>query len=412
MDGALRITLVEFTPSGGLFHFAVQLAEAMAALGHRVDLVCGTQPELEPRVLGVTLSPILTSWHPAEQRVPPPLVRKLRRAGRGLRYLAAYRRLADHLARHPTDVVQWADWRFAVDGVLVSRLVRRQSRCVMADVAHTPRPYADGAPSRSRYKQGPLVRRALGKAYRAMAVIFVLGEQSRLELEAAWPGLARVEVIPHGDETIFVPEGVPTPDACPPRALFFGSWSEHKGLDVLLDAFALVRRSLPTAELVVAGPVAVGVDVGALSRRAAAIGGIDLRPGYVPVSEVRDLFGAARLVVAPYTVANQSGVVHVAHTFGRPMVASDVGDLPDAVRQGETGLLVPPRDVKALAAALERLLGDADEAGRLGQFARRRLDESASWTVVAERMTAVYADLVSRRQPDGMRRRERQRPSH
>ncbi|WP_345775096.1 glycosyltransferase [Dietzia cinnamea] len=75
---------------------------------------------------------------------------------------------------------------------------------------------------------------------------------------------------------------------------------------------------------------------------------------------------AARVVVTPYLRASQSGVVHLAFSHARPVVSTDVGDLAEAVHDGESGLLVPPGDVAALARALERLLVDPALAERLG----------------------------------------------
>lgn len=401
-DGrGLKVTLVEFSPSGGLFQFALQMGEAIAAAGHEVELVTGAEPERTPRVPGMTLSAVLPTWHPGNRNVARSTftraVRKARRAGRGASYLHAWNRLAVHLHRHPPDVVQWANFRFALDGLLVALLARRPDAPVMVDLAHTPRPWAAEPSSRSLYKRGPVLDPALGAAYRSMDAVFVLGDRSRQEFLESWPGVRRVEAIPHGDEGIYADESQPAPDACPPRALFFGTWLPHKNLDLLFDAFAIVRRRMPKAELRVAGAVGKAVDYEHLLGRATGIGGIELRPGYVPPSEVPTLFGESRTVVAPYRAANQSGVVHLAHTLDRPVVATDVGDLRDVVRDGETGLLVPPGDPRALADAIERLLRRPAEAARMGRAGRTRLAAESSWARVAERVVPVYRELVDAR---------------
>lgn len=74
------------------------------------------------------------------------------------------------------------------------------------------------------------------------------------------------------------------------------------------------------------------------------------------LAEVPGPVRAARVVVALYLRPSQSGVVHLALRHARPLVSTDVGDLAEAVRDGESGLLVPPGDVAALARALGRLL--------------------------------------------------------
>ena len=104
---------------------------------------------------------------------------------------------------------------------------------------------------------------------------------------------------------------------------------------------------------------------------------------YIEMSEVRDLFATARVVVTPYLFGYQSGVVHLAMTMGRAVVSSDVGDFADVVVDGETGVLVPPRDPVKLSEALERIVGDPALAERLGAAAHRRITTEASWDRVA-----------------------------
>jgi len=319
---------------------------------------------------------------------------------RGLRYVGAWGRVVVHLRRDAPDVVQWAEWRFVVDGLFVAALGRRRPRPLLADVAHTPVPHAVRSSAASLKRRGPLLTRALRAAYRSVDVVFVLGEASRRELLEAWPDVRRVELIPHGDEGIFAAGPGAGPEACPPRAVFFGTWMRYKGLELLLDAFAQVRARLPEAELVIAGSVGADIDFAEVARRADAVGGVDLRPGYVPVEDVADLMCSARLVVAPYRRANQSGVVHLAQTFGRPVVATDVGDLASAVDDDVTGLLVP-FDAERLAAAMQLLLTDPTTAGRLGANARERIREHGSWEEVARRVSDVYAQLLAARAGEG-----------
>jgi len=392
----LEIAVVEFSPSGGLFHFALQMSEALAEAGHDVALITGADPELQPRVAGVRLVPVLPTWHPGA--TGSPLRRKARRVVRLVRYLEAWRRVAAYVRRERPDVVQCAELRFAVDGVMVAWLTGRRGGPVMADVVHEPRPHDQRSRTGALHRQGPVLRRALGTAYRRLDAVFVLGERAAATMRATWPGVGRVTVIPHGDEGVLAGASAtppPPPDACPPRVLFFGTWTRYKGLDLLLDAFAEVRRRLPDAELVIAGAAAHDVDVDRLVARAAATGGVEVRAGYVPADAVAGLVGGSRVLVAPYLVASQSGVVHLAQTFSRPVVATDVGDLADAVRHRETGLLVPPGDAAALADALEAVLRDPTDATRMGRNGRRRLTDEGSWDRVAARVTPVYEELVS-----------------
>lgn len=392
----LRILLVEFNPSGGLFQFSFQLGEALAARGHRVELLTGPRPELRPGTSGLVLRDVLPTWHAGAGTVEPWLARKLRRAARAARYIGAWLRVLARLREGAVDAVVWSEWRFALDGWFVAcagRVAcRLPDRPVLALVAHEPRPVGEQRRRGSLYKSGWLLRRSLASAFHRMDAVFVLGEQAAAGVRELWPRVHRVTVIPHGDEGALARAEVPPAEEAPPSVLFFGTWTRYKGLELLLDAFTLVRRALPEATLVVAGAVGADVDVAALRARASRVRGVELRPGYVPLPEVAELVGASRVVAVPYLRGTQSGVVHLAQTFGRPVVATAVGDIAAAVADGEAGIVVPPGDAPALAAGLERLLRDPIEAGRLGREARRRVTRHGSWDGVAQRVAAVLAD--------------------
>jgi glycosyltransferase involved in cell wall biosynthesis len=84
-----------------------------------------------------------------------------------------------------------------------------------------------------------------------------------------------------------------------------------------------------------------------------------------------------------------------AMAYGRPVVAGAVGGLLDLVADGETGLLVPPRDVSALRGALERLLGDPELRHRMGEAARKRVRERFAWPAVTDATLAAYEEALA-----------------
>jgi glycosyltransferase involved in cell wall biosynthesis len=77
-----------------------------------------------------------------------------------------------------------------------------------------------------------------------------------------------------------------------------------------------------------------------------------------------------------------------------PVVASNVGALPEVVGGEGSGILVPPRDPGALAAAIQKILADPEERIRMGQMGRRRVEELFTWEKVAERTVSVYRELI------------------
>ncbi|MDQ2724571.1 MAG: glycosyltransferase family 4 protein [Actinomycetota bacterium] len=388
----LHIVLVEPNPSGGLFHFAYQLGTALAGQGHRVELLTGPRPELEAQVTGFSVVATLPTWHGGGGQMPA-VVRKLRRATRAVRYIGAWLTVLVHVHRCRPDVVQLAEWRFGIDGFLAAWLARRGWARAVTDLAHSPIPLEERRAG-SPYRRGWLLDRGLDAGYRAMDTVIVLGESSRRDQLLRWPHTARVDVISHGDEEVLVAGPLPPPSASPPQSVFFGILTGYKGLDALMDAHALVVARLPSARLLIAGATMPDLDVERLQARAASIPGVSLRLGYVPIPEVAALMGSARLVVAPYRRSNASGIVRLAQTAGRPVVVTAVGDLADSVDDGETGFVVPPGDVSALAAAMLPLLTDIALADRMGAEGRRRLQATAAWPLVGRQLTAIYGELV------------------
>lgn len=384
------VVLVEMSPSGGLFQFAFHLGEALAARGETVQLWTGPRPEMTSQHSAFTVRSVLPTWHPGDAEPRSRWFRLLRRIVRAGQLVLAWVVLTVRLAIARPRAVLWSQWRFFFEPLFVVVISALLPRSILGIVAHEPLPRSD-ARDTSTPKSGALLNRSFAAGWRRMDVAFVLGSTTRDLAVEHWRPRCPVSVIPHGFETALRDGGRPVAPVAgtAPVALFFGVWSRYKGIDVLLDAFALVRREMPAARLVLAGAVGADIDAGAVLRRCAEIGNVDARPGYVPSEDVAALVGAARVVVTPYTRATQSGVAHLAYTFGRPVIATTTGDLPEAVHDGITGLLVAPDDAGALAAAMLSLLRDPVLAARLGEAGYRLAADG--WTRAAARVGDALA---------------------
>ena len=203
-----------------------------------------------------------------------------------------------------------------------------------------------------------LTRLALGTADSLVA----LSAPVASELRSLLPTLP-VSVIPHPPFSVLEPTSDSSPNPwreridAPPGAkvvLFFGNVRPYKGVRDLVDAFPKVQAST-SAVLVVAGTFFE--PIAGYRGRIEELGLADsvrLFDEYVPNEEVAPLFALADLVVLPYRSASQSGVIPLAATFRKPVVATKVGALPDAL--AGSGLLVPPEDPDALEAAIVQAL--------------------------------------------------------
>ncbi|HEY8316821.1 MAG TPA: glycosyltransferase, partial [Gaiellaceae bacterium] len=117
--------------------------------------------------------------------------------------------------------------------------------------------------------------------------------------------------------------------------------------------------------------------------------------GFVAPSELGPWYERAAVVAAPSRREGYGVVAREAMAWGRPVVATAVGGLRDAVEDGVTGLLVPAGDSDALRAALERLLGDAALRARLGAAARERARREFSFDASAGALVAVYEEALT-----------------
>jgi glycosyltransferase involved in cell wall biosynthesis len=208
-------------------------------------------------------------------------------------------------------------------------------------------------------------RRAFRRSLRRRAsLVFVHSRVLAEELSATGDVEAPIEVVPHGIEV-----GETTPPPPDTSLLFFGRITHYKGLDTLLDAMPAVWESDPAARLVVAGEGEVPAHPLLSDPR------VELRSGYLPDAEVPSLFAAATMVVLPYRQASQSGVGSQAKQFGRALVTTDVGGLPELVGE-DIGRVVPAEDPGRLAAAILEVARTPGLAAKMGARAAASVAES------------------------------------
>lgn len=142
------------------------------------------------------------------------------------------------------------------------------------------------------------------------------------------------------------------------RFLFWGRIEPYKGLSVLLDAVADVIKKHPQSKLIIAGRGSMEEYQTKLKK---LVQNVEVHNDWIPNESIKDYFNQVDIVVAPYTAASQSGVITLAYSFGKPVVASDSGALPEQVANGKTGLVVPAGDSSKLADAISYLLDNDKE---------------------------------------------------
>lgn len=429
----MRVVMVEPQGQGGICHYAYSLCAALSE-SQRMDVTLATGDPYELADAPQSF-PVMTPFGPGIERkaiqrllrrpdlrqhaqpalgtaAPPPTLTRAESptttpfqansaAGRASRWLAmreadrGWRRVLGLMRSQPSTVahIQWF-MNPERDRQWVDLLRARKVPIVLT--AHNILPH--DAP--------PETRATWAGLYNAADALIVHYQRALDELDALGIDLGKVSVISHGNycgiqalthgsgdmetrRTAARQRLGLSPTA--PVVLCFGLMRPYKGIQYLLPAFAAVRQQLPEARLILAGRAPDGFAT--VQAEIARLGLEDATlsfPTYLPLHDAATVFEACDLVALPYVEASQSGVVQLAYANSRPVVATRVGGIPEAVLDGETGALVAPRESDELAQTLLSLLRDREHCALLGARARQYAEEQFAWGPIAERTAQVY----------------------
>lgn len=364
--------------------YSVALAAALARTGHEVLLVLergnldaeldGTVPE-HPRLTVEILH------HRGDPRAMAANAWRLRRLVREFR--------PDVL--HAQEVIY--DW---------IHVVAQTAGVPVVLTVHDPRPH-------SGEEKGSLVQRRYD-VYRSLlrrraAQLITHGDELVAHLcEDLGRDATTVHAVPHGALGVMPQDPPPTPFQPTGKLLFLGRMHRYKGLHVFVEALqSLTDQGIPRTAVVAGRGPALEENAEALQAL-----GAQVEDRYLSREEMLALVDEAHAVVLPYTDGTQSGVALLAVGRGRPCVASNVGSIPDAVRDGVNGLLVPPSSPVALTEGLARIIEDDALARSLANGASDLAHGEFGWDAIAQATTGVYqaaCESALGARPDGVHRR-------
>jgi phosphatidyl-myo-inositol alpha-mannosyltransferase len=367
----MRIGLVcpyEWTVPGGVGNHVRALAGELRRAGHQVDVLAPAErPVAEPGFVGLGGS-LAVPYNGSVARIafgPRALVRVRRAVGRG-----GYDLLHVHEPLSPSvGLLAVACTRIPTVGTFHANL----GRSLALEAA------------------GPLLRRVYDRLDGRIAV--------SASARDTWQGRfgGTMAVVPNGVAPEFFagPKPLDALAGDGPTVLFVGRLEPRKGLAYLVRAFLRLKPAFPRLRLLV-----VGRDDRRQQDKAMAMVPPRLRPdlvfvGAVPQADLPSWYASADVFCAPSLGGESFGIVLAeAMAVGLPVVCSDIGGYRDVVHDGTDGLLVPPRDPEALAAALGGLLDNPARLAAMGEAAATAARRYA-WETVAGEVAEVYRTALS-----------------
>ena len=227
---------------------------------------------------------------------------------------------------------------------------------------------------------------------RSASKIIVHTLENRLEWIKRGIDPRKIVIIPHGAYSFFKKFDDKT-QMEENSILFFGHIKENKGVEYLIKAMPLVWKEIPDIELVIAGK-----EYNKKYRQYLNIlqnQKFKIINEFIPNELVPKLFKQAKVVVLPYVYhQGHSGVLTIAFSFGKPVVVTNVGSLPELVKNGREGLVVPPKNPKALADAIIKILEDDKLRKKMSRNALKKAEE-LSWNNIAKKHLRVYREILN-----------------
>lgn len=377
-DAPLRIVHLVRSPVGGIFRHIADLATAQAAAGHQVGFVCDSLTggafeaeriaALEPHLaLGAVRLPIARQIAPSD--------------------VTALARVHRRLAPLAPDVVHSHGAKGGVFGRITGAWLNRAKPVARIYAPHGGSLHFDA-------------RTAEGRVYFAIergleAVTDVLVHVSEYErqayVEKVGAPRCRAVVVRNGLTPPEFDAVAPAPDAS--DFLYLGMLRDLKGPDVFIEALAELARGGATATGTIVGD---GPDE-ARYRALVDERGLSDRVRFLPPRPAREAFAMARAIVVPSRAESMPYVVLEAIAAGLPILATNVGGIPE-IFGPFSGELLPPGEAPALAAAMRAIMADPDRARGMARERRAHIAGEFALSSMAARVESVYRDAIAARE--------------
>ena len=247
--------------------------------------------------------------------------------------------------------------------------------------------------------------------YKTSNILFVhsnsnkksLAQQMKLDEE-------KIKVMPHGDFDNYITDRIVSKSEArnifglsqeQNVILFFGAIKEYKGLDILSNSLHLASMKVNNLALIIAGEAGDAETreivfkckdiISKLPKEVKVI----FHDKFIPVTEVAKYFIASDVVVLPYRRVTHSGIPHLSYTFGRPVIATNVGDFEEIIEEGKSGFVLSSNTQENLSEKIIQAFSDKPKLVEMGIYARNFCATKHTWKDSAESLIPVYKKMIN-----------------
>lgn len=219
----------------------------------------------------------------------------------------------------------------------------------------------------------------------------------------------KIKVMPHGDFDNYIPDKVLSKSEAreffglsPEHnvVLFFGAIKEYKGLDILSNSLPLASLKIDKLAVIIAGEAGdaetkkIVLECKDILSKLPKEVMVVFNDKFIPVTEVAKYFIASDVVVLPYRRVTHSGIPHLAYSFGRPIIAANVGDFKEIIEEGKSGFVLASNTHENLSEKIIQAFSDKPKLIEMGKYVRNFCATKYSWKDSAESLIPVYKKMI------------------
>lgn len=360
------VSLVEIAGKGGICHYTYNLAQALSK-NKEVEICTANVYELEEKPRDFQINKVFNRLNTNPFRI--------------IGYI-------NSLRKNNLPIVHFQLSQYPGFILVLVWLIKSFTSCRVVVTSHNVVSHEEKGWEKAIYRQ----------IYNSADKIIVHAEHSKkMMLDHFKMSSDKIAVIQHGNYMFFNDNlaGFPENTNQNKTVLFFGYIRKYKGLSYLIQAFAKVKEAIPEAILLIVGkpvePFAMyQKEIESLNLQ----GNVETNLEYVPFEKVKEYFNRASVVVLPYLDISQSGIVQLTYGFGKPIIATDVGGLPEVVEDNKSGFVVPAHKIDVLADRISKLLKDPNLQKSMGAYSLNLAKTKFSWDTIARETTELYEGLL------------------